>query len=72
MRHPLVSTDFEGALSLSISAMGSSMLNMGGTGYVWDAMTIDASRNNPAYGRSATVLPNSVQLPIILYLGIPT
>lgn len=72
MRHPLVTNDLDGALSLSISAMNSSGLGVGGTGYVWDAMTIDASRNSILYGRSTTVMPNSIQLPIIMYLGLST
>jgi len=31
----------------------------------------DASRCSPIYGRSSTVLPDSVQLPVLVYLGIP-
>ena len=72
MRYPLVSDEFEGALSLSISAQNSSLMSVEGIGYVWDAMTIDASRNNKLYGRSATVIPDSIHLPVIMYLGLST
>ena len=37
---------------------------------VWDSLDIDASRSNPLYGSSTTVMPASVNLPVILYLGI--
>lgn len=37
---------------------------------VWDKLLIKASRSNPLYGSSTTVMPASVNLPVILYLGI--
>ena len=37
---------------------------------VWDRLLIKASRSNPLYGSSTTVMPASVNLPVILYLGI--
>ena len=33
--------------------------------------TFNAARNNTIYGASPTVMPASVNLPVILYLGIP-
>ena len=60
-----------GAIRLSNSANGNSALTTGGTGYVWDGMSLEASRSNFIYGGSDTVMPASVNLPVILYLGIP-
>lgn len=34
--------------------------------------TFYASRNNAIYGSSPTVMPASVNLPVCIYLGIPT
>lgn len=39
---------------------------------VWDNLHIDASRSNPLYGSSTTVMPESINLPVILYLGLTT
>ena len=39
---------------------------------VWDSLDIDASRSNPLYGSSTTVRPESINLPVILYLGLTT
>ena len=39
---------------------------------VWDSLDIDASRSNPLYGSSTTVMPESINLPVILYLGLTT
>lgn len=33
--------------------------------------TLDASRSNSTYGASSTVMPPSVNVPMILYLGRP-
>ena len=33
--------------------------------------TFSARASNPTYGSSATVMPASVNLPVILYLGLP-
>ena len=41
----------------------------GGTRY--NAFTFRASLSNTIYGASSTVMPPSVNLPVILYLGIP-
>ena len=38
----------------------------------WDSLDIDASRSNPLYGSSTTVMPESINLPVILYLGLTT
>ena len=47
------------------SAMSSSNY---GKGY---ALGIDASKSNDVYGASSTVMPPSVDIPVILYLGRP-
>ena len=60
-----------GAIRLSNSANVNSVLTIGGTGYVWDGISLEASRSNFIYGGSDTVMPASVNLPVILYLGIP-
>ena len=60
-----------GAIRLSNSANVNSTLTIGGSGYVWDGMSLEASRSNFIYGGSDTVMPASVNLPVILYLGIP-
>lgn len=60
-----------GAIRLSNSANVNSVLTIGGTDYVWDGMSLEASRSNFIYGGSDTVMPASVNLPAILYLGIP-
>ena len=60
-----------GAIRLSNSVNVNSVLTIGGTGYVWDGMSLEASRSNFIYGGSDTVMPASVNLPVILYLGIP-
>lgn len=60
-----------GAIRLLNSANGNSTLTTGGTGYVWDGISLEASRSNFIYGGSDTVMPASVNLPVILYLGIP-
>ena len=39
---------------------------------VWDRLLIKASRSNPLYGSSTTVMPESINLPVILYLGLTT
>ena len=41
----------------------------GGTRY--NAFTFRASLSNAIYGASSTVMPPSINLPVILYLGIP-
>ena len=46
---------------------GSSMSSSNyGKGY---ALGIDASKSNDVYGASSTVMPPSVDIPVILYLG---
>lgn len=37
---------------------------------IFDGYTFDAARCNTVYGASETVMPPSVNIPIILYLGI--
>ena len=37
----------------------------------WGYVDFKASKSNPRYGVSDTVMPPSVNLPVILYLGIP-
>ena len=37
---------------------------------LFDGFSFDASRSNVIYGASSTVMPASVNLPTILYLGI--
>ena len=46
--------------------------NIGGGGsYILTTFGFKASRSNGTYGASATVMPSSVDIPIILYLGRP-
>ncbi len=46
--------------------------NIGGAGsYILTTFGFKASRSNGTYGASATVMPSSVDIPIILYLGRP-
>ena len=42
------------------------------TAGVWDNLIIDASNSNPAYGSSQTVMPASIDVPCIIYLGLST
>ena len=42
------------------------------TAGVWDNLIIDASNSNPVYGSSQTVMPASIDVPCIIYLGIST
>ena len=56
---------FTGAFSSSqISSFG-----LGGGGYAKNSITMDASRCSGIYGSSNTVLPASVDAPVIIYLG---
>ena len=42
------------------------------TAGVWDNLIIDASNSNPVYGSSQTVMPASIDVPCIIYLGLST
>lgn len=61
--------DKSGAITAHSVAFVNSSLSPGGTGYVWDGVSFDASRSSAVYGRSSTVMPASVNYPIIIYLG---
>ncbi len=58
-----------GAITANGIAFANSSLSTGGTGYVWNGVNFDASRYSAVYGRSPTVMPASVNYPIIIYLG---
>ena len=58
-----------GAIIANGIAFANSSLSTGGTGYVWNGVNFDASRSSAVYGRSPTVMPASVNCPIIIYLG---
>ena len=58
-----------GAIIANATAFAVSSLAAGGTGYVWNGVNFDASRSNAVYGQSPTVMPASVNYPIIIYLG---
>lgn len=46
--------------------------NIGGAGgYILTTFGFKASRSNATYGTSATVMPSSINIPVILYLGRP-
>lgn len=46
--------------------------NIGGAGsYSLTTFGFKASRSNGTYGASATVMPPSINMPVILYLGRP-
>ena len=46
--------------------------NIGGAGgYTLTTFGFKASRSNATYGTSATVMPSSINIPVILYLGRP-
>ena len=36
-----------------------------------NTLSFSASKGNPIYGNSNTVMPNSINIPIIIYLGTP-
>ena len=51
---------------------GTNALTVGSSGGTrYNAFTFRASLSNTIYGASSTVMPPSVNLPVILYLGIP-
>lgn len=58
-----------GAITANGIAFANSSLSTGGTGYVWNGVNFDASQYSAVYGRSPTVMPASVNYPIIIYLG---
>ena len=61
-------TNSAGAFRVTLA--GSTTTNaVSGAGDV--RLDFDASWSNPIYGASPTVMPASVNLPVILYLGIP-
>lgn len=49
----------------------SSVPTMGASGLGWDGLSFNASVSNGIYGASATVTPESANLPAALYLGKP-
>lgn len=51
------------------SANANSTLTIGGSGYVWDGASLEASRSNFIYGGRDTVMPGVVNLLVILHLG---
>ena len=57
-----------GTGAFSSSAVAPGGLQSGGTGYIHNT-TFQASRSSTTYGASPTVMPPSVDIPVILYLG---
>ena len=50
---------------------GASTYGQAGTGNIRQNLSFKASLCNPSYGASDTVMPPSVNVPMILYLGRP-
>ena len=50
---------------------GASTYGQAGTGSTRKNLSFKASLCNPSYGASSTVMPPSVNVPMILYLGRP-
>ena len=50
---------------------GASTYGQAGTGNIRHNLSFKASLCNPSYGASDTVMPSSVNIPVIIYLGIP-
>lgn len=50
---------------------GASTYGQAGTGGTRQNLSFKASLCNPSYGASDTVMPSSVNIPVILYLGRP-
>ena len=61
-------TDWSGAFIRDGKLYGNIVTNSSGIGIELPT-TFSAMASNPIYGSSATVMPASVNLPIILYLG---
>ena len=58
--------------AMTSSNSGQNALTVGSSnGTRYTAFTFRASLSNTIYGASSTVMPPSVNLPVILYLGIP-
>lgn len=56
--------------ALSIAQMSASSTT-GNFGYHNVSLSLNASSSNPIYGASSTVMPSSVNIPYIIYLGNP-
>lgn len=56
--------------ALSIAQMSASSTN-GNFGYHNVSLSLNASSSNPIYGASSTVMPSSINIPYIIYLGNP-
>ena len=62
--------DYSGVIYADITPNNKTLTgNPGGWG--WANLRIDASRGSAIYGGSATVMPPSIDMPVILYLGRP-
>ena len=58
--------------AMTSASSGQNALTVGSSnGTRYTAFTFRASLSNTIYGASSTVMPPSVNLPVILYLGIP-
>lgn len=54
----------------NLEAAGHTFQHIAGNGInVYGGILLDLSRGNPIYGNSATVMPASVDLPVMMYLG---
>ena len=54
----------------NLEAAGHTFQHIAGNGInVYGGILLDLSRGNPVYGNSATVMPASVDLPVMMYLG---
>ena len=54
----------------NLEAAGHTFQHIAGNGInVYGGILLDLSRGTPIYGNSATVMPASVDLPVMMYLG---
>ena len=63
--------DFSSGHYGAFSSSQMSSYGIGNGSYGKMKTTMDASRCSPIYGRATTVMPSSINQPIILYLGRP-
>ena len=63
--------DFSSGHYGAFSSSQMSSFGIGNGSYGKMKTTMDASRCSPIYGRATTVMPSSINQPIILYLGRP-
>ena len=64
--HGNLSTNTSGAFRTTYTSTSAPNV---GEGHSYDATTFDASRCTEIYGNSNTVIPNSIDISIIIYLG---